>query len=379
MEDYTKKLCENLIKAGHKVTVITSSSKHGKTFENLNGVNINYLDNKEPGSYKGGFFKKSYKTFKKLDKVEMFDIVHFQSSAAIGFLTKRINIPMIITMHGTLKTETKLAKFYRKDGMLPLIFNTIKMYKRLIIHFLTLLTFIKSSYIIIPSEFSKNTFKMYVENKKLKVIYHGIENYTYSDEKQVAAKEKLGLKNKKVILCLSRIVEEKGIQTALDAFKKMQNLEESQEYVLVIAGDGPYKTQLERKVEIDKIQNVFFVGFISEKEKDQYYCAADLYINPELTIPAFGLVSIEAMARGTSVIATNHGATKEIIKDNNFLFTPGDSNDLEDKIIKFFNKPIEERTIINERFLKSQNERFTIKNMINQTLSLYKNAIKEKL
>lgn len=60
--------------------------------------------------------------------------------------------------------------------------------------------------------------------------------------------------------------------------------------------------------------------------------AADLFLYPDLTQPAFGLVGAEALACGVPVIGARHGAIPEVLGEEETLFAPGDAKDLREKI-----------------------------------------------
>ena len=58
-----------------------------------------------------------------------------------------------------------------------------------------------------------------------------------------------------------------------------------------------------------------FVGEISEAEKSDFLGGALALLFPISWPELFGLVMIEAMACGTPVIAFNHGAVPEVMRD----------------------------------------------------------------
>lgn len=81
-------------------------------------------------------------------------------------------------------------------------------------------------------------------------------------------------------------------------------------------------------------RNISGVRFcmIFDDQRALYYNAADLFLYPELTQPAFGLVGAEAMACGVPVIGAKHGAIPELLREWEIFFTPGDADDLRKKI-----------------------------------------------
>jgi glycosyltransferase involved in cell wall biosynthesis len=65
---------------------------------------------------------------------------------------------------------------------------------------------------------------------------------------------------------------------------------------------------------------------------------SDVFVLPSL-IEAFGVVTLEAMAAGKAIVATNLGGSTDatgLVKDgaNGFLVSPGDENELADRIIR---------------------------------------------
>src|SRR5208283_4207651 len=98
---------------------------------------------------------------------------------------------------------------------------------------------------------------------------------------------------------------------------------------LVIAGDGDYRSALESDVQSRQLKNVTFLGKVEEAKLPALYSAADIFIHPDLTAPAFGLVAVESMACGTPVLASHTGALPEVLSsDSGFLFPRGDAHQL---------------------------------------------------
>jgi glycosyltransferase involved in cell wall biosynthesis len=151
----------------------------------------------------------------------------------------------------------------------------------------------------------------------------------------------------------------------------------SQEVVLKIIGNGQYEARLRELVqEMELEDKVAFVGYVEDKDKYLYYSAADLFIYPELTSPAFGLVAAEAMACATTVISTNHEATKEVIGDEDYLFKVHDSNELACKITTFLNQSDKQQENIAKKFYDRQKRLFAYSRMIQNTMDIYKIVIR---
>ncbi len=79
---------------------------------------------------------------------------------------------------------------------------------------------------------------------------------------------------------------------------------------------------------------VNFIGWRSYYQLSEIYRIADICVVPSIWEEPFGLVTLEAMACGVPVVASNIGGLKEIIIDEKtgLLFTPGDSDSLKEKL-----------------------------------------------
>lgn len=108
-------------------------------------------------------------------------------------------------------------------------------------------------------------------------------------------------KKQKTILYVGRLEQRKGVKHLLHAFKILSD--QNKNVSLIIAGDGPDRAKLETLAQYLNLENVDFLGFISDKEKIHYMRTADLYCSPALYGESFGIVLLEAMATGTVTVA----------------------------------------------------------------------------
>ncbi len=107
---------------------------------------------------------------------------------------------------------------------------------------------------------------------------------------------------KKIIFSLGRHVYYKGFEHLIAAAKYL-----SDDYVVVIGGDGPLRKELQIKIESLNLQDkVFLVGKIKNNELGSYFSACKVFCLPSiLKSEAFGVVQIEAMSYSKPVVATN--------------------------------------------------------------------------
>jgi glycosyltransferase involved in cell wall biosynthesis len=107
-------------------------------------------------------------------------------------------------------------------------------------------------------------------------------------------------------LFVGRLEKLKGPHTLIDIFRKHSELE------LVFAGNGEFEEELKRLA--GDMVNVKFLGTQNDEALGKLYQEAKAIIVPSLTYESFGLVVLEAFARGTPAIVRNLGALPELIK-----------------------------------------------------------------
>lgn len=103
------------------------------------------------------------------------------------------------------------------------------------------------------------------------------------------------------VVFIGSLVPRKGVARLLDAWPSV--LEEHSEARLVIAGDGPLRKALERRIRHTGVRRqVEFRGLVDEAEKVRLLASADVACFPSLFGESFGIVLLEAMAAGTPVV-----------------------------------------------------------------------------
>jgi phosphatidylinositol alpha-mannosyltransferase len=103
------------------------------------------------------------------------------------------------------------------------------------------------------------------------------------------------------ILYIGRLERRKGVRYLLRAFQLLQAVEPDVE--LIIAGNGPERKMLEELSEELELHNVSFLGFVEDEQKHQLLNEADLFCSPAIYGEGFGIVLLEAMAKGLVTVA----------------------------------------------------------------------------
>jgi glycosyltransferase involved in cell wall biosynthesis len=113
------------------------------------------------------------------------------------------------------------------------------------------------------------------------------------------------------LLCVSRHVHKKGIDSLLRAFALVSN--ELKELSLVLVGDGPLLS--EHKVLATRLQverKVMFAGEVAFEDVPSYFAQCSAYVLPSRAEP-FGLVLLEAAYYAKPMVCTSVGGVPEII------------------------------------------------------------------
>ena len=124
----------------------------------------------------------------------------------------------------------------------------------------------------------------------------------------------LGIPEDRTILFTVRnLVPRMGLEMLLDAIASLGKT--GHRCLLVIGGEGPLRAHLEAGIRARQLEQVVrLVGFIPEEQLVAYYQAADLVLMPTAQLEGFGLVTVEALACGTSVVGTPVGAIPEVLR-----------------------------------------------------------------
>lgn len=185
---------------------------------------------------------------------------------------------------------------------------------------------------------SQNTLDMTVpKGLKIpkKVIYNGVDTVLFNPKNSgEALKKDLGLDDKKVVLTVCRLVEQKGIDFLLEAIPAVDKALKGNVHFILL-GRGPRLEHLQAKARalgVDK-KISFLSERFSEKDLASLYAACDCFVLPSLWEP-FGMVVVEAMSTGKPVVATDIGGIPEIIESgkNGLLVPPRNAALLAEKI-----------------------------------------------
>jgi glycosyltransferase involved in cell wall biosynthesis len=178
----------------------------------------------------------------------------------------------------------------------------------------------------------------------------------------------------KNLLYVGGLTKQKGVHVLIKAISKLPK-EILNEIHLQIVGKGEFKFELERLIKKENLtDHVQFLGYKSGEELKQLYKEAYALVVPSIWLEQFGLIGLEAMASSTPVIGSNLGGIPEWLKDNQTgrLFKPGDSEDLNQKLLFLINSP-KTAELYGKQGREMVEKNFSKEKHINQLIKIYQN------
>lgn len=132
-----------------------------------------------------------------------------------------------------------------------------------------------------------------------RVVPMGINPRRINDVNWAKVREYKQLYGDRMVLTTGRHIYYKGFQHLIQAMKQVSGH-------LVIAGDGPMRTELQEMARNMGIAHkVSFAGQVSDENLRALYAASSIFALPSVArSEAFGLVQLEAMAAGKPVVNT---------------------------------------------------------------------------
>lgn len=279
------------------------------------------------------------------------DIVHTQTEFSMGLMGKfvafNLKIPAIHTYH----TMYQDYLHYVANGKLigP---RTVKTAAR---------NYLKNMEgVVAPSKLVLDTMLEYGVTAPIKIIPTGV-NIKERVSQSIANKlrTQLGLAlDTPVVLSLGRLAFEKNIEDTIDAFKTV--LAETNDAMLIIAGDGPAKSALENHAQAIGIEKqIKFVGMIEHQDVIKYYAMADVFVSSSDS-ESQGLTYLEAISQHTPIVVMDSPYVKELITDPSIGTAVNDVAQLSANILKYLqtNEPLGDENVLEAKIRAVSAENF---------------------
>lgn len=329
MNIYVSNLMNMLGKMGHRIDVFTRTHTEEDISISEIQKNVRIIHLKSKKSNNIDYFTSELLNFIRSQQ-KKYDLIHahYYYSGIVGIkLKNKLDIPLISTFHTLEKIKANS--------------NGVEDHERIKKEMLVIQ---KSSGIVTSTEFEKDAIiNIYGgSSEKIFIVPPGVNHFLFKPRNQIYSKDKLGLPiNKKIILFVGRIDPIKGISLLIESIGKLKKVypEFTNEVQVLIIGGDIENTKFWEKDEVRRINNVVkreklescvrFIGSKAHTILPFYYSAATVVVMPSY-YESFGLVVLEALASGATVLASKAGGLKILIKDkkNGRLFKKGDVSDL---------------------------------------------------
>ncbi len=281
-------------------------------------------------------------------------------------------VPFMVTIHDLIVYHFPDSRATTRTGLLYAL--KLKAYHKVLKHAIT-----KAQRIISVSEFTKQDIldHFQVDPEKIKVTHLGVDQFVLGTG-VLANSKKLSTKiqeqfhiTQPYIMYVGAAYPHKNVETLLRAFTQVRKTYKD-EYQLVLVGrhDFFYKNikRAIKKLPISVQKSIILTGEVSEKELDELYRNASLFVFPSL-YEGFGLPPLEAMARGVPVLSSNAASMPEVLGKAAVYINPHSEKDIAESVHELLHDA-EAQTWLRTKGLE-QVKQYTWKKMVDQITEIY--------
>ena len=302
-------LATTLTEAGHDVTVVTRHAPGAPLEEYAEGVRIIRVPEDPPSfpmnpgnllAWTMAFNHTLTRAALRAAQTGGYDVVHAHDwlvAHAAVTMRDHLDIPLVATIHAT--------ESGRHQGWLPEEHNrTIHSVERWLAR--------EAVRVIVCSDYMKREVgRLFdVPADRTDVVHNGVDVLRWHARPRAVAaarRQYAGDGDAPLVSFAGRLVYEKGVQHVVAALPRLRA--QHRDLRVVIAGDGPYRAELEALTS----EGVTFAGFLGGHELTALMGASDCYVVPSIYEP-FGMVALEAAAAGTPVAVSQTGGLAEIVE-----------------------------------------------------------------
>ena len=298
------------------------------------------------------------------------DVVHARSRAPAWscFLSCLITrAKFVTTFHGVYNFSNKFKKLY----------NSVMVRSNLIIA--------GSNFVF--NHIHKNYGKLITSQKRLLVIFRGInteyfDNSNITNEKVKSFKSLVNFNTEKFkILLPGRLTRWKGQEMFIESLKLLKTKHKKENFQAIILGSHQGRSAYFKKLlsMIEKYNlknNIFFLQHT--REMPVAYYISDVVVSSSIEPEAFGRISVEAQAMRRPILASDHGGSKETIVNgkSGFLFENEKPEALAENLNKLMEMDKDKLQSIGNEGRKNILKKFDVEKMCYSTYLEYKKLIK---
>jgi rhamnosyl/mannosyltransferase len=290
-----------------------------------------------------------------------YDIIHIHlpdPMAALALYIDRPEAALVLHWHGDVIRQRMMLPFYR-----PFQTYLLKRGKAILA---TSPNYIEGSESLAPFKAKCHVVPIGVDISGMQV----------SPGKVAGIKKRFGCKH--IVFSMGRLTPYKGYEHLIDSAVYLGD-----DYVVLIAGSGALEKELSRRIRDRKLTGkVHMLGRIEDEDVGSYFEASDVFCLSSVSKnEAFGIVQVEAMLFRKPVVSTNirgSGVTyANVDGETGLVVEPRDPRALADAVKRICGDPDLYRRLA-EGGHRRASEIFTTDNMLDSTLEVYRQVLKNK-
>lgn len=293
------------------------------------------------------------------------DVLHANHPALLGRAavhhSEHYSLPLVFTYHTRYHEYAHYAQPFPASKVRELITHWLG-------HFMA-----SCHHLIVPSESIRRLVSdTYGLEKQVSTVATGIALERFQPGRKLEFRRTLRWKPEETVLVTcGRLAEEKNFEMVLEAVSKLPG---SLPWRLVVLGEGDHLEALRAlstRLHLD--DKVEFLGLVPYERVPSYLAAADLFCFASVT-ETQGLVTLEAMASGSAVVAVDASGTRDVVDHEvDGILTKPNSRDLAEAIKRLIGKP-ELRMRLATRALDKARQ-YSFENQTEKLLAAYHSAI----
>jgi 1,2-diacylglycerol 3-alpha-glucosyltransferase len=245
------------------------------------------------------------------DVVKRLSLVHVHSPFVTGWMgmryARRYGMPLVYTYHTQLEAYAHYVPFEPNTTR----FAAAQLTRSFANH---------ADAVVVPTPAMAARLRELGVTVRIDVVPSGIDvRHFASGRRDDRLRERFGAgRGDRLLLSVGRLAREKNLELLLSALARANDCS----IKLVVAGDGPYRDELERRARrLGVLERTRFAGVIGRENLPDLYASADAFVMPSTT-ETQGLVLAEALASGAHVIAADAPANREVLGDCGWVVPP---------------------------------------------------------
>ncbi len=157
---------------------------------------------------------------------------------------------------------------------------------------------------------------------RMRQLVPGVDAETFHPDRTAQGREireRHGLTDRRVVVCVSRLMPRKGQDSLIRALPRIQGAAGA-DVALLIVGGGPYRKDLSALVAEHRLErDVVITGGVPWSELPAHYAAGDVFAMPCRTrqrgwdVEGLGIVYLEASATGLPVVSGDSGGAPDAV------------------------------------------------------------------